>query len=83
MKNYKCQICGKEFKLSHHLQLHINGVHKGKKDHKCDQCKYASVQLSQLMKHKKLIHGNQEIEKNHKCNQCDKAFPSAPRYDFT
>ena len=45
----------------------------------CDVCEYASVHLSNLMKHKRLIHGNREIERNHKCNRCDKSFHYASR----
>ena len=49
----------------------MNGVHNGKKDHKCDSCgKYLST--TQYLKiHIKSVHNGQ---KDHKCNICGKLF---------
>ena len=56
------------FSEAGHLRKHINGVHNGQKDHKCDSCG-KSFSSAQMMKyHIKAIHNN------HKCDICGKSF---------
>ena len=35
-KNRKCHLCNKDFSQAEYLKTHINTVHNGQKDYKCD-----------------------------------------------
>ena len=53
------------------MKSHINSVHYGKKDHKCDSCgKTFSIAVN-LKKHIDTVDNGQ---KDHKCDSCEKAF---------
>ena len=43
--------CGKAFSRAGHLNTHINSVHNGQKDHKCDLCETAFSSKQMLQKH--------------------------------
>ena len=38
LTDYKCESCNKFFSIPQKLKKHINSVHNGQKDHKCDCC---------------------------------------------
>ena len=46
----------KAFSKAAHLKRHINSVHNGQKDHKCDSCGKAFSKASKLKKHVMAVH---------------------------
>ena len=56
------------------MKIHINVVHNGQKDHKCDSCGKAFSYRGDLKKHKNSVHNGQ---KDHKCDSCGKSFSEA------
>jgi KRAB domain-containing zinc finger protein len=48
--------------------VHVNSVHGNIRCHKCTQCKFASSQKANLLRHKKFVHDN---IKDHKCTHCE------------
>ena len=53
------------------MKGHINTVHNGKKNHKCDSCEKAFYQTGDLKKHIDVVHN---AKKDHICDICGKAF---------
>nr|XP_020451520.1 zinc finger protein 33A-like [Monopterus albus] len=68
-KEFKCGLCGIEFKDVHHLQRH-SVVHTGLKPYKCSVCQRSFNQVSHLKSHLRLHTG----ERPYKCQHCDKCF---------
>ena len=62
------------FHLIHPLRKHINVVHNGQKDHKCDSCENKFSQAGNLKTHINVVHNGQ---KDHKCDICEKPFTRA------
>ena len=56
------------------LKIHINSVHNGQKDHKCDSCGKVFSKSAILKQHTNAVHNGQ---KDHKCDLCGKAFSQA------
>ena len=52
---------GKAFSQAVNLKTHINEVHNGQKDHKCDSCGKAFSQLGNLKKHINSAHNGWKI----------------------
>ena len=57
--------------LSHYLKDHINYVHEGVKNSKCEICGKAFRDTGTLKIHMKNVH---EGVKNYKCDSCCKSF---------
>ena len=72
-QKYICNICHKVFILKN-LMSHINSVHNGQKDHKCDSCEKSFSSSGYLKKHINSVHNGQ---KDHKCDSCGKVFSQA------
>ena len=53
------------------LVIHIESVHEGKKDHKCEACDKVFGELRTLNTHIKIVH---EGIKDYKCEACGKTF---------
>ncbi|GLD71379.1 zinc finger protein 90-like protein [Lates japonicus] len=68
-KEFKCGVCGIEFKDVHHLRRH-SVVHTGLKPYKCSVCQRGFNQTSHLKSHMRLHTG----ERPYKCQHCDKSF---------
>lgn len=68
-REFKCGMCGIEFKNIHHLRRH-SSVHTGLKPYKCSVCQRGFSQTSHLKSHMRLHAG----ERPYKCQQCDKCF---------
>ncbi|XP_023261182.1 zinc finger and SCAN domain-containing protein 22-like [Seriola lalandi dorsalis] len=68
-KEFKCGVCGIEFKDVHHLRRH-SVVHTGLKPYKCSVCQRGFNQTSHLKSHMRLHTG----ERPYKCQHCDKCF---------
>ncbi|XP_039999221.1 zinc finger protein 33A-like [Xiphias gladius] len=68
-KEFKCGVCGIEFKDVHHLRRH-SVVHTGLKPYKCSVCQRGFNQTSHLKSHMRLHTG----ERPYKCQHCDKRF---------
>ncbi|XP_041805512.1 RE1-silencing transcription factor-like [Chelmon rostratus] len=68
-KEFKCGVCGIEFKDVHHLRRH-SVVHTGLKPYKCSVCKRGFNQTSHLKSHMRLHTG----ERPYKCQHCDHSF---------
>ena len=54
------------------LKQHINLVHNGQKDYKCDSCGKAFSRANSLKIHIISVHNGQ---KDYKCESCGKSFP--------
>ena len=70
-RNDTCKYCGKVFKNTSNLTVHIRS-HTGEKPYKCDKCEYSCAQSSKLTRHMK-IHvksGGSLL----RCNACDIPF---------
>ena len=67
----KFQLIWNEKFVAGTLKKHINSVHNGQKDHKCDSCGKAFSSTGDLKKHTIAVHKGQ---KDHKCDFCGKLF---------
>nr|XP_046264915.1 zinc finger protein 662-like isoform X2 [Scatophagus argus] len=68
-REFKCGVCGIEFKDVHHLRRH-SVVHTGLKPYKCSVCQRGFNQTSHLKSHMRLHTG----ERPYKCQYCDRSF---------
>ncbi|XP_067635455.1 uncharacterized protein [Eurosta solidaginis] len=70
-KNYQypCDICGKHFKRTSHLNRHKQS-HSDEKPHKCDLCEKRFTQAATLKDHMRTHTG----EKPYKCKYCERCF---------
>ena len=73
-KLYDCSACPKSFSTSLGLEVHVAGVHKERKSHKCIFCEKVFLKKHMLSTHFKTFHENQ----NHNCEKCGKNFSSMP-----
>ena len=60
--------------FSGYLKQHIQFVHEGRRDHKCNECEMEFSSLPCLKRHILCVH---EGKKDHKCNECEKVFSTA------
>ena len=63
--------CHFKFSQERNLKTHINAVHSGEKDHKCDTCGKSFSEARNLKIHINVVHNGQ---KYHKCDICGKSF---------
>ncbi|KAK9693553.1 Zinc finger, C2H2 type [Popillia japonica] len=68
-KRYSCNICGKSYKYSKLLTIHMRS-HSGERPLSCEMCGKTFSLPSSLHKHR-LIHSSEKI---HKCALCGKTF---------
>ena len=70
--DYKCNQCGYQASLKHHLVRHQKSIHE-KEKYKCNQCDYHATQKHGLARHQKSIHGRLLYT----CNQFD--YQASPK----
>ena len=70
-KNFKCNICNKEFKGKKHLSQHTKFVHDKLENHECSKCGKTFVNISKLKRHDSVVH--QKI-KPFSCKKCKFSF---------
>ena len=72
-KNDTCKYCGKVFKNTSNLTVHIRS-HTGEKPYRCEKCDYSCAQSSKLTRHMK-IHTKSGFGAGlFRCNICDMPF---------
>ena len=70
-RNDTCKYCGKVFKNTSNLTVHIRS-HTGEKPYKCDKCEYSCAQSSKLTRHMKIhVRSGSSLLR---CNYCDIPF---------
>ena len=70
-RNDTCKYCGKVFKNTSNLTVHIRS-HTGEKPYKCDMCSYSCAQSSKLTRHMKIhVKTGRGVLR---CNICDMPF---------
>ena len=57
-------MCGKEFSEAGTLKRHINSVHNGQKDHKCESCGKLFSVARNLKRHINAVHNGQKDHKH-------------------
>eukprot|EP00090_Calanus_glacialis_P022893 TRINITY_DN3523_c0_g1_i1.p1 TRINITY_DN3523_c0_g1~~TRINITY_DN3523_c0_g1_i1.p1 ORF type:complete len:462 (-),score=54.99 TRINITY_DN3523_c0_g1_i1:176-1561(-) len=73
-RNDTCKYCGKVFKNTSNLTVHIRS-HTGEKPYKCDMCPYSCAQSSKLTRHMRIhVKSGMGI---FKCSFCDMPFSVA------
>ena len=63
---YSCDNCGKQFRTSYTLKLHVESIHDGIR-YSCNQCDYEATTKGHLRTHTKSVH--EKI--TYPCLQCD------------
>ena len=66
----KCGLCGILFTREDSLRHHIERVHEGIRDHKCEKCGRTFYREREMKKHER----NCEVSSNFKCPLCNKTF---------
>ncbi|EAT39330.1 AAEL008860-PA [Aedes aegypti] len=71
-ESMKCQLCGKQLSSSYELKLHMR-IHTKEKPNKCPFCPISFNRISNLVVHKRRLHGT---EKPFRCSLCEELFGS-------
>ncbi|CAF1641217.1 unnamed protein product, partial [Adineta ricciae] len=71
IKPFQCKFCEYKFTTSGELIRHVRYKHTLEKPHKCEECGYATVELSKLRRHIRTHTG----EKPYSCPHCSYCSP--------
>ena len=71
MRDYKCELCDREYFYQRQLMEHKKSMHKGEKDYECDNCGKSFALPQHLRIH---IKTNHEGLQNHICLACGQTF---------
>ncbi|CAF3326481.1 unnamed protein product [Rotaria socialis] len=71
IKPFQCKFCEYKFTTSGELIRHVRYKHTMEKPHKCEECGYATVELSKLRRHIRTHTG----EKPYACPHCSYCSP--------
>ena len=66
-----CDQCGYAASRRYHLTIHVNAVHKRRKDYKCELCNLSVAHLESLKQHMRKVHIQ---DRRFACGQCDRVF---------
>ena len=65
------KICCQEKKMAKNLKKHINTIHLGHKDYKCEFCGKSFSEAGSFKRH---IQNKHDLCKDKKCDICSKSF---------
>lgn len=71
---FVCKLCNKTFSINQDLKQHMK-IHENVRDFQCDICGHASLTVTNLRYHKKIVH---ESTEEHQCDLCSEIFKKKP-----
>lgn len=77
IKMYTCEICGKAFSRSEHLERHRKTHNPSEKKFECPVCQKKFNRKDNLRSHMKIHKDNRDDEDKHLCIYCGRAFSNS------
>jgi KRAB domain-containing zinc finger protein len=77
IKLYNCELCGKTFSRSEHLERHRKTHNPSEKKFECTVCEKKFNRKDNLRSHMKIHKDNRDDEDKHLCIYCGRAFSNS------